>query len=150
LQSVEEFFSCEVTTLVTDAPESRLERSNRAASSTTALLPQPNITGQAGTTQINLAPLLSPSPITPVSNTTWSPISVEDSSVATKKSGAVAVSKIYYKTQNYDKVSGILIPCGMPLIRGCLIKCVYIFRNHGQKLSWKSRGKTKQMLAHLK
>jgi hypothetical protein len=40
-----------------------------------------------------------------VSNTTWSPISVEDSSVATKKSGAVAVSNIYYKTQNYDEVS---------------------------------------------
>ena len=103
MQSVEEFFSSEVTTLVTDAPESRLERSHRTASTITGSLPHPNIIGQTGNSQSNLAPLLSPSPITPVSNTTWSPISLEDSTTTSKKGGAVAVSNIYTKTQNYNE-----------------------------------------------
>ena len=98
MQSVEEFFSSEVTTLVSDAPDWRLERSNRTASTTTGPLQQPTVTGQAGNSQSNLAPLLSPSPITPVSNTTWSPISAEDSIAACKKSGAVVVSNIFPKT----------------------------------------------------
>ena len=100
MQTVEDFFSSEVTTLVTDAPEWRLERSSRALPATTGSLPQPTTTGQAANSQSNLAPLLSPSPATPVSNNTWSPLSVEDSTVASKKGGGVAVIAFYTNTQN--------------------------------------------------
>lgn len=88
--SIEEFFSSEVTTLVSDAPEWKLERVNRASSTTTGCVVQPTATIQTGNVQNTLVPILSPSPITPVSNTTWSPLSVEDN---TKKTGAVAKSR---------------------------------------------------------
>lgn len=75
---------------MSDAPEWKLERVNRASSTTTGCVVQPTATIQTGNVQNTLVPILSPSPITPVSNTTWSPLSVEDN---TKKTGAVAVSK---------------------------------------------------------
>jgi len=42
--------------------------------------------------QSNGAPVLSPSPITPISNTACSPLSVDESTAANKRSGLVAVS----------------------------------------------------------
>ena len=90
-QSIEDFFSSEVTTVVSDAPEWKLERVNRAPSTATSTVVQPASIVHTENVQNTVAPILSPSPATPVSNTTWSPLSVEDSF---KKTGAVAVSKL--------------------------------------------------------
>lgn len=80
---------------MSDAPEWKLERAHRVPSATTCPVTQPNIVAQTGNSQNNLVPILSPSPITPVSNTTWSPLSVEDGTAVGKKSGLVAVRKLY-------------------------------------------------------
>ena len=78
---------------MSDAPEWKLERANRAPLATTGPVTHSNIVAQTGNSQNNLVPILSPNPITPVSNTTWSPLSVEDCAAAGKKSGVVAVRK---------------------------------------------------------
>ena len=81
---------------MSDAPEWKLERTHRVPTATTGVLAHSNIVAQAGNSQNNLVPILSPSPITPASNTTWSPLSVEEGAAAGKKSGIVAVRTIYY------------------------------------------------------
>ena len=86
MQTIEEFFSSEVTTLVSDAPDWKLERSNTLTTSAGAGITQSAITVP---TASSLVPGLSPSPITPASNNTWSPHSVEDAGATAKKSGVV-------------------------------------------------------------
>ena len=87
MQTIEEFFSSEVTTLVSDAPDWKLERSHTlTTTSAGAGITQSAITAPTGS---SLVPGLSPSPITPASNNTWSPHSVEDAGPTAKKSGVV-------------------------------------------------------------
>jgi len=87
---IEEFFSSEVTTLVSDAPEWKLiNTSDRDQANT---IEQTN-TKQTTSNHNNSVPVLSPNPIAPVSNTVCSPLSVEDSAAGSKKNSLVAKSR---------------------------------------------------------
>ena len=92
-QTIEDFFSSEVTTVVSDAPEWKLDRCHTGKGIDTSN-PAASNSNQIGSNQ--LAAVLSPSPITPASNTTWSPLSVEDSGIGgTSKKGTTVAVSIY-------------------------------------------------------
>lgn len=93
LRTIEEFFSKEVTTLVSDAPEWKLINTfDRDQPNATQIIEQ-TTSQQTTNNQNNCVPVLSPNPITPIPNTACSPLSVEDSTAGSKKSCLVAKSR---------------------------------------------------------
>lgn len=79
---------------MSDAPEWKiLNASDREANITAPTAEQTTIQ-QTTNTQNNCGPVLSPNPITPLSNTVNSPPSAEENTTARRKSGLVAVSYI--------------------------------------------------------
>ena len=89
-QTIEDFFSSEVTTLVSDAPEWKLDRVNRSVSTNTGTSLQNTTSVQQANCNNSVLGIFSPSPGTPVSYTTYSPLSVDDT--GNKKAGTIAVS----------------------------------------------------------
>ena len=78
---------------MSDAPEWKLDRVNRSVSANAGASLQNTTSGQANCNN-SVIGIFSPSPVTPVSYATCSPLSVDDT--GNKKTGTIAVSQIVH------------------------------------------------------
>ena len=79
---------------MSDAPEWKLDRVNRSLSANAGTCLQNTTSGQQANCNNSVIGIFSPSPVTPVSYATCSPLSVDDT--GNKKTGTIAVSQIVH------------------------------------------------------